>query len=323
MTAITAIMVYGGSQVIAGAMTPGAFSSFVAAMMMSYAPIRRIASAQNYVQSSLAAAERVFSVLDLEHEGVRDSAKSTLSPLSRSIEFQRVSFRYEGSHEDALSGISLTIQAGEVVALVGKTGGGKTTLANLLPRFYEPSSGTILIDGQDIRAGTLSSLRRQMAMVSQDTVLFDDTVRNNIAYSRLDATEENILDAARAAYALEFIERLPRGLETWVGENGVKLSGGQRQRLAIARAILRNAPLLILDEATSSLDSESERMVQEGLSNLMKGRTTLVIAHRLSTVQRADRIVVLQRGRIVGQGTHSSLLGQCEVYQRLCQAQLQ
>jgi subfamily B ATP-binding cassette protein MsbA len=323
VTVVTVIMVYVGYQVIEGAMTPGAATSFVAALAMASTPIRRMAGVQQYVQSTLAAAERVFAVVDLEREGAGDEGKAVLPRLSRAIEFHQVNFRYPGAQEDTVKRVSFTIRAGQVVALVGKTGSGKTTLANLLPRFYDPVSGSILIDGRDIKAVSLSSLRAQMAIVSQDTVLFDDTVRNNIAYSRIDAREEEIVDAARAAYAMEFIERFPAGMDTLIGENGLKLSGGQRQRLAIARAILRNAPLLILDEATSSLDVESERLVQHGLANLMKGRTTLVIAHRLSTIRQADHIVVLQQGVVIGQGCHHTLLETCDVYRRLCEDQSQ
>jgi subfamily B ATP-binding cassette protein MsbA len=234
-----------------------------------------------------------------------------------------VTFRYEGSDRPALAGINLTVTAGEVVALVGSSGSGKSTLVSLLPRFYEPVEGIILLDGTDIREGTLASLRRQIGIVSQDTVLFDDTIRNNIAYGRDDVTDEQVREAAVAAYADEFIRRLPEGYQTLIGENGVKLSGGERQRLAIARAILRDPPLLILDEATSSLDSESERIVQMALANLMKNRTTLVVAHRLSTIQRADRIVVLDRGRIVETGKHEDLLRRGGLYQRLHAIQFQ
>ena len=223
----------------------------------------------------------------------------------------------------ALDGIDLSVRAGEVVALVGSSGSGKTTMVSLVPRFYEPTKGGIFIDGQNIRDYTLRSLRNQIGIVSQETVLFDDTVAHNIAYGRLDATEAQIIEAAKAAYAHEFIQRLPNGYRTFIGENGVKLSGGERQRLAIARAILRDPPLLILDEATSALDSESERMVQLALSNLMKHRTTLVIAHRLSTIQNADRIVVLDRGRIAEVGSHEDLLVRDGVYKRLHAMQFQ
>jgi subfamily B ATP-binding cassette protein MsbA len=272
---------------------------------------------------SVAAARRVFDILDVENEEHGDRGKAILPRFSRSLEFRNVSFRYDGSREMALTGIELTVQAGEVVAFVGSSGSGKSTLVHLVLRFYNPLGGAILIDGQDIRQVTLQSLRRQIGVVPQDPILFDDTVRNNISYGRIGAGDAEIAAAAKAAGAHEFIERLPNGYETIIGEKGVRLSGGQRQRLAIARAVLRDSPILILDEATSSLDSESERIVQWALNNFMKQRTTLVIAHRLSTVLNAHRIVVLDRGRLAGSGTHEQLLGSCEVYQRLYRAQFQ
>lgn len=320
---VAGIIWYGGYLVIQGTMTPGAFFSFLAAMIMAYTPLRRLAGANNTVQQALAAAERVFQVLDLPNEQDRDRGSNDLHPLARSLEFSGVSFRYEGSGVPALVGIHLSVKAGEVLALVGSSGSGKTTLASLVPRFYEPTEGAILIDGQDIRHGTLRSLRKQIGIVSQDTVLFDETVKNNIAYGRVGATDQEVLEAATLAYAHEFITRLPDGYHTVIGENGVKLSGGERQRLAIARAILRDPPILILDEATSSLDSESERIVQLAFSNLMRNRTTLVIAHRLSTVQNADRIVVLDRGSIVESGSHEELLQRGGLYKRLHAVQFQ
>jgi subfamily B ATP-binding cassette protein MsbA len=320
---VAAIIWYGGYLVIQEAMTPGAFFSFLAAMFMAYTPIRRLAGANNTIQQALSAAERVFAVLDLENERARDVAKKDLPTIRHSLEFRNVTFRYDGSSLLALAGVNLVVSAGEVLALVGSSGSGKTTLGSLVARFYEPTEGAVLIDGRDIREGSLRSLRRQIGIVSQDTMLFDETVRNNIAYGRADATERQIVEAAKSAYAHEFIQRLPAGYDTLVGENGVKLSGGERQRLAIARALLRDPPILILDEATSSLDSESERMVQLALANLMKNRTTLVIAHRLSTVQNADRIVVLDGGRIVEIGTHDQLLQRGGVYKRLHSIQFQ
>ncbi|MGH7164926.1 MAG: ABC transporter ATP-binding protein, partial [Nitrospiraceae bacterium] len=320
---VAGIIWYGGYLVIHGSMTPGAFFSFLTAMFLAYTPIRRIAGANNSVQQALAAAERVFDVLDLEDEHDRDRGRKELAPLSRSLDFKGVTFRYEGGEQPALIGIDLTVKAGEILAMVGSSGSGKTTLASLVPRFYEPTEGAILVDGQDIRECTLRSLRNQIGIVSQDTVLFDDTVMNNIAYGREGSTEEEVVKAAMLAYAHDFIQRLPDGYRTLIGENGVKLSGGERQRLAIARAILRDPPILILDEATSSLDSESERIVQLALANLMKNRTTLVIAHRLSTVQNADRIAVLDHGRIVELGTHESLLQSGGLYKRLYANQFQ
>ncbi|TAJ08955.1 MAG: lipid A export permease/ATP-binding protein MsbA [Nitrospirae bacterium] len=314
---VAAIIWYGGYLVIRGAMTPGAFFSFLAAMFMAYTPIRRLAGANNTVQQALAGAERVFAVLDLETEQARDRGRRELSAINRTLEFKGVTFQYEGTDRPALAGIDLTVRAGEIVALVGSSGAGKSTLVSLVPRFYDPTEGAILLDGQDIRGGTLASLRRQIGIVSQSTVLFDDSVRNNIAYGRADATDREVTEAAKAAYADEFVRRLPEGYATLIGENGVKLSGGERQRLAIARAILRDPPLLILDEATSSLDAESERIVQLAMANLMKNRTTLVIAHRLATVQKADRIVVLERGRLVEAGSHEELLRHGGLYKRL------
>jgi subfamily B ATP-binding cassette protein MsbA len=320
---VAVIIWYGGYLVIDGEMTPGAFFSFLAAMFMAYTPSRRLAGANNTIQQALSAAERVFGVLDLENERDRDRGLRELSPITRSLEFRGVTFQYDGTEQPALRDINLSMSAGEVVALVGSSGSGKTTLANLVPRFYEPTQGMILLDGQNTREGTLKSLRRQIGIVSQDTVLFDETVRNNIAYGKLDAAEHELVEAAQAAYAHDFIQRLPDGYDTVIGENGVKLSGGERQRLAIARAILRDPPILILDEATSALDSESERIVQLALSNLMRNRTTLVIAHRLSTVQNADRIIVLDRGRIVETGSHEELLRNGGRYQRLHAIQFQ
>jgi subfamily B ATP-binding cassette protein MsbA len=320
---VAAIIWYGGFLVIGGAMTPGEFFSFLTAMFMAYTPIRRLSGSNNSIQQALAAAERVFSVLDLKTEQDAEKGRLELPHIGQSVTFDDVTFHYESQAVPALDDINLTIRAGEMVALVGSSGSGKTTLVNLIPRFYEPTSGRVLIDGVDIQSYSLRSLRSQMGMVSQDVVLFDDSIRNNIAFGRENATDEDIIQAARLAYAHDFIERLPQGYQTVVGEKGVKLSGGERQRLAIARAILRDPPLLILDEATSALDTESERVVQLALANLMKNRTTVVIAHRLSTIQRADRIMVLARGSIVEVGTHDELLRRGGQYQRLHAMQFQ
>ena len=320
---IAFVIWYGGGLVIADVMKFGEFSSFLTALFMAYAPIRKMSGANAGIQRALAGGKRVFSVLDLDTELSRDEGKHILSPITLQLEFSNISFTYEGAAEPSLDRINLTVRVGEVVALVGASGSGKTTLVSLVPRFYRPTKGKVTIDGTDIRLADRSSLRRQIGIVSQETVLFDDLIRHNIAYGRPDATEEQIIEAARAAYAWEFIQRLPQGLDTFVGENGLKLSGGQRQRLAIARAILRDPPILILDEATSALDSESERLVQQALTNLMKARTTLVIAHRLSTVQHADRLVVMQRGRIEEIGTHTELLKKGGLYTRLYQTQFE
>lgn len=320
---VAAIIWYGGFLVINGSMTPGEFFSFLTAMFMAYAPIRKLSGSNNAIQQALAAAERVFGVLDLKTEQEAEKGQLELPRIAQSVTFDDVTFHYESQSVPALNDINLTIRAGELVALVGSSGSGKTTLVNLIPRFYEPTAGRILIDGIDIQSYTLRSLRSQIGMVSQDVVLFDDSIRNNIAFGRQDATDEDIVQAARLAYAHDFVERLPEGYQTVVGEKGVKLSGGERQRLAIARAILRDPPLLILDEATSALDTESERVVQLALANLMKNRTTVVIAHRLSTIQQADRIMVMARGSIVEEGTHDELLRRGGQYQRLHAMQFQ
>lgn len=319
---IAAIIWYGGDLVIRGAMTPGSFFSFLTAMFMAYNPVRRLSGANNTIQQALAAAERVFATLDLNTEWDQDRGTTHLAGVRHAIEFRNVSLRY-GHHEmPALTGITLTIRTGELVALVGSSGSGKTTLASLLPRFYDPTEGEILVDGTPLSSYTLKSLRAHIGIVSQDVVLFDDTVRNNIAFGRTGASHDDVERAAIAAYAHDFIMRLPDKYDSLIGEQGLKLSGGERQRLAIARAILRDPPLLILDEATSALDTESERIVQLALSNLMKNRTTLVIAHRLSTVQGADRILVLEAGRIVEEGSHAVLMGQGGRYRDLCRRQL-
>jgi subfamily B ATP-binding cassette protein MsbA len=320
---VAGIIWYGGYLVIHGDMTPGSLFSFMAAMLMAYTPIRKLSGANNIIQQALAAAERVYDVMDLPTERLQEPGAVLLEKISSGVEFQRVSLRYDNHAVPALAGIDLSIKAGEVVALVGSSGSGKTTLISLLPRFYEPTEGRILLDGRPLTEYQLRSLRAQIGVVSQDVVLFDDTVKNNLAFGRMGATMSEIEQAAKAAYAHDFIMRLPQGYDTVIGERGVKLSGGERQRLAIARAILRDPPLLILDEATSALDTESERMVQLALANLMKNRTTLVIAHRLSTVQNADRIVVLDRGSIVEMGTHEELLRRRGIYHRLYTMQFQ
>ena len=298
----------------------GEFASFITAMMMLLAPIKHLTEINTPLQRGLAAAESVFGMIDSPVE--EDSGTVSLPRARGEVVFERASFTYPTRVEPALEAIDLHIRPGETVALVGPSGGGKTTLVNLLPRFYSPSSGRVLLDGHDLQSLTLESLRANVALVSQEVVLFNDSIYANIAYGRMGgAAEAEVIAAAEAAHAMAFIRETPEGLDTLIGENGLRLSGGQRQRLAIARALLKNAPLLLLDEATSALDSESERHVQAALETLMRGRTTVVIAHRLSTIENADRIAVLDRGRIVEIGPHAELLAKNGLYARLYQTQ--
>ncbi len=301
-------LVYGAKQVSAHQMTQGAFFSFMTALLLMYNPAKKLSRVNANLQQTMAASERIFDMLDTHTEVKEQPDAPAMAPFRSAIEFQDVSFGYDDGQNEILRGVSLKVAAGQMIAIVGRSGAGKTTMVNLLPRFYDVTKGAIVIDGVDVRNVTLASLRAQIGIVTQETVLFDDTIANNIAYGSPHATPQAIEAAARAANAHDFVSALPQGYAATIGERGQRLSGGQRQRLAIARALLKNAPILVLDEATSALDSESEQLVQEALTNLMMNRTSFVIAHRLSTIRRADAIVVLEHGRIVEVGRHDELL---------------
>jgi subfamily B ATP-binding cassette protein MsbA len=313
--AVATVILYGGYQVIDGITTPGTFFSFIAALVMAYQPLKSLANLNTALQEGLAAAQRVFALLDVEPEIADRPGAPALKVTGGEIDLEDVSFTYRAG-APALRNVGLKVPAGRTVALVGPSGAGKSTLLNLIPRFFDASTGRVSIDGADVRGVTLASLRGAIALVSQETGLFNDTVRANIAYGRPGASEADIAAAAAAAAAHDFIGELADGYETMIGENGVRLSGGQRQRLAIARAMLKDAPILLLDEATSALDAEAERQVQDALKRLMEGRTTLVIAHRLATVLNADRIYVMDQGRIVEAGSHAELVAKGGVYAR-------
>jgi ATP-binding cassette, subfamily B, bacterial MsbA len=318
---IVALLWYARLEIKSNDLTAGDFIGFLVALLMLYEPVKRLTGIHNIFQQAIGAAQKVFEYLDREEEIQEKPKAPRLERFTRNILFENVSFRYPTAESYQLRSVNLEVKAGEVVALVGPSGAGKSTLANLLPRFYDVASGRILLDGKDIRDFTIASLRGKIGLVAQDTFLFNDSVARNIAYGRTDVPLGAIKEAARHALAHEFIEALPNGYETHIGERGVRLSGGQRQRLSIARAMLKNAPILILDEATSHLDTESELLVQKALANLMVNRTVIVIAHRISTIRRADKIVVIDRGQIAETGSHEELVTGKGIYQRLHELQ--
>jgi ATP-binding cassette, subfamily B, bacterial MsbA len=316
-------IVYGSAQIARGNLTPGQFALFIGTLFLMYGPAKKLSRVNANLQQATAASERIFEMLDTHTEVVEQPGATPIAPFEHTIEFRDVGFGYDDGPGRILRNVSFSVRAGQMIAIVGRSGAGKTTLVNLLPRFYDVSNGMIQLDGVDIRQVTVASLRRQIGIVTQDTVLFDDSIGKNIAYGSADATGKQIEAAARAANAHDFIAALPKGYDTMIGERGQRLSGGQRQRVAIARALLKNAPILVLDEATSALDTESELLVQEALANLLMNRTSFVIAHRLSTIRRADAIVVLEHGRVVEIGRHEELLANAEgTYATLYQLQL-
>jgi ABC-type multidrug transport system, ATPase and permease components len=312
-----------GRDVIAGKMSFGVFGLFLASLLSLIRPIKKISQVHAINQQALAASIRIYEVLDAKPSILENPQAKVIGPLKDSIVFENVWFRYESDSSDVLENINLKIDAGELVAIVGPTGSGKTSLVNLIPRFYDPQKGRIAIDGTDLKDAALKSLRSQIGLVTQETILFNDTVRANIAYGHLEAEDSQIISAAEKAFAHNFILNMPLGYDTVIGDRGFKLSGGEKQRLAIARAILKNPPILILDEATSQLDSESERIVQEALDRLMTDRTVLCIAHRFSTIKKATKIAVVNEGRIVGLGSHDELIQDCPLYKKLYETQFQ
>ncbi len=327
MEILTGIMIagfiyYAGFLIAQGEIGLNNFFSFLAAMMLSYQPIRSLATINITIYQGTAAAERVFGLIDEKSKIINNEKHPDIKIKNSNIKFENVSFKYSSGKERAIKNISLAIEGEKITALVGHSGAGKSTILNLIPRFYDPQSGKIYVDDQDISNVSLNSLRQKISLVSQDTVLFDDTVKNNVRYAKLDASESEIKEACKLAAADDFIQNMPNKYETVIGENGVRLSGGQKQRLTIARAILKNAPIILLDEATSSLDSDSEEKVQNAIFNLTKNRTTLVIAHRLSTIKKADRIIVLKDGNVIETGSHDQLLKASKVYEDLYKKQI-
>jgi len=317
---IAAVLIL-GKDVLDGHLSFGVFSLSIVSILQVIRPIKRMANVQAIIQQALAANERIYEVLDTKPTVVEKAGAIEFGTIKDKIELDNVSFAYDPASGPVLKDIKLTIKKGELVAIVGPTGSGKSTLVNLIPRFYDVTSGRVLVDSIDVKEATFKSLRSQVGIVTQEAILFNDTVRNNIAYGTFDVTKDQVQEAARLAYADHFVEKMPNGYETMVGDRGFRLSGGEKQRLTIARAILKNPPILILDEATSSLDSESEKFVQDALDTLMKNRTVIAIAHRLSTIMKADKIVVLEAGKIVGLGKHDELLFTCPLYRRLYETQ--
>jgi len=327
MEVLTGVMIailifYSGKLIAIGELSVNNFFSFLAAMMLAYQPVRSLATINMTIHQGTAAAKRIFTVIDKPIEIKNDENLPVLSVNKCEVEFKNVDYKYESTNEKAIKDINFKIEGEKITALVGQSGAGKSTIINLIPRFYDPQKGIIKIDGQDIKKIKLRSLRKQIALVSQDIVLFDDTIRNNIAYANPEATQNDIDNACKFAAADEFIDKLPNKFESLVGENGVKLSGGQKQRISIARAIIKNSPIILLDEATSSLDAESERVVQNAINNLIKGRTTIVIAHRLSTIHNANKIFVLKDGKVINSGNHNFLIENCNEYKVLYKTQL-
>ncbi|RJP85937.1 MAG: ATP-binding cassette domain-containing protein [Desulfobacteraceae bacterium] len=315
---------YGGHNVVSGASTPGTFFSFMTAVMLLYTPVKKLSKLNNTIQQGLAASDRVFDILEARSDILDPESPQPVKHGSHRVTFDHVSFSYgggDGETDTVLKDINLDVMPGEIIALVGMSGGGKTSLVNLIPRFYDVTAGAVRLDGMDIREIAIRDLRREVAIVTQEPILFNDTIRNNIAYGKPDASEQDVFNAAKAAYIFDFVQTLPKGFDTIIGELGSRLSGGEKQRMCIARALLKDAPILILDEATASLDTESERLVQKALENLMKGRTSFVIAHRLSTISYASKIVVIVGGRIVEEGGHEELLEKKGEYYTLHQMQ--
>ena len=327
METLTGIMIagfifYSGKLINAGELEVNNFFSFLAAMMLAYQPVRSLATINMTIHQGAVAAKRIFTVIDKPIEIKNDDSLPDLKISKCNILFEKVDYKYQSTNEKAVKYINLNIDGGKITALVGQSGAGKSTIINLIPRFYDPQNGLIKIDNQNVKNVKLNSLRKHIALVSQDIVLFDDTVKKNIAYANPNASQEDIETACKFAAADEFINKLPNKYESFVGENGVKLSGGQKQRISIARAILKNSSIILLDEATSSLDTESERIVQNAINNLIKNKTTIVIAHRLSTIHSADRIFVFKNGNVISQGDHKNLMSNCKEYKSLYEKQL-